>query len=448
MLQASTLAARRTGRAALNQPRLYATHATTRSKAVEALLVGRPDDVVITLALRTAMTKGKKGSFKDTSADSLLYAMLKAANQRSGVNPALVQDIVTGVCHSPSPTYEARAAAIAAGFPDHVPVQAINRLCSSGLMAVRSVSDSIARGDIDIGLAVGYESMSTNPRPTPQFSHPAILTNQTSKDCAEPMGWTSENVATDFNISRQAMDEYALLSHTRAAQASASGRFKDEIVPVETTVLVPKDPGNPKDLTDAISKTVNVTVDEGLRPSTMEGLSKLKSAFPQWGEGKSTAGNSSPITDGAAAVLLMRRSKAEELGLEVLARHVTTAVTGVAPRHMGISPSYAIPDVLKKAGIKMSDVDLFEVNEAFASMMVYCINKLGLPLDKLNVNGGAIALGHPLGCTGARQIATGLSELKKRDQNVLLTSMCIGSGMGAAAVFVRESTGKVTNASL
>ena len=157
------------------------------------------------------------------------------------------------------------------------------------------------------------------------------------------MGWTSENVATDFDISRQAMDEYALLSHTRAAEASASGRFKEEIVPIETTVLVPKDGTNPKDMTDAVRKFVTVTVDEGLRSSTMEDLSKLKSAFPQWGEGKSTAGNSSPITDGAAAVMLMRRSKAKELGLEPLARHVTTAVTGVAPRHMGIAPSYAIP---------------------------------------------------------------------------------------------------------
>ena|SRR5258707_10316242 len=157
------------------------------------------------------------------------------------------------------------------------------------------------------------------------------------------MGWTSENVATDFNISRQAMDEYALLSHTRAVEASASGRFKDEIVPIETTVLVPKNAANPKDMTDAVSKSVTITADEGLRPSTMEGLSKLKSAFPQWGEGRSTAGNSSPVTDGAAGVMLMRRNKAEELGLEILARHVTTAVTAVAPRHMGIAPTYAIP---------------------------------------------------------------------------------------------------------
>ncbi|KAF9506418.1 hypothetical protein BS47DRAFT_1374132 [Hydnum rufescens UP504] len=366
-------------------PRLQRFFSSPRSKAVEKLLQKNLDDVVITLALRTPLTRGNKGGLKDTSADSLLYGMLKAVQERSGVDPAMVEDITTGVCHSPSPTYEARAAALAAGFPQHVPVQSINRLCSSGLMAVRSISDSISRGDIQVGLAVGYESMSTNPRPTPVFKHPDINANNLSRDCAQPMGWTSENVATDFNISREAMDEYA--------------------------------------------------------GTTEEGLAKLKSAFPNWGDGRSTAGNSSPITDGAAAVMLMTRQKAEELGLEILARHVNTVVTGVPPRHMGVGPAFAIPKVLSKTGLSMEDVDLFEINEAFASMMVYTIDKLQVPLDKLNVNGGAIALGHPLGCTGARQIATGLSELKKRDGNVLVTSMCIGSGMGAAAVFVRESTG-------
>lgn len=405
------------------------------------MLVKKPDDVVITLAVRSAMTRAKKGAFKDTSGDSLLFGMLRAVQERSGVDPALVEDISVGVCHSPSPVYEARAAALAAGFPEHVPVQAINRLCSSGLMAVRSVSDSIARGDIGVGLAVGYESMSTNPRPTPTFKSAEIKANQSSLDCAEPMGWTSENVASDFNITREAQDAYALISHTRAAEAHTAGRFKDEIVPLRTSILVPADPKNPKDLTGATTKEIVAEADD-IRPgTTAEGLAKLKPVFPDWGQARSTAGNSSPVTDGAAAVMLMTRRKAEELGLKVLGRHVSTVVTAVPPKHMGIAPAFAIPKLLQKNGIAMDDVDLFEVNEAFASMMVYCVDKLNLPMDRLNVNGGAIALGHPLGCTGARQIATGLSELTKRDQNVLVTSMCIGSGMGAAALFVRESAG-------
>lgn len=304
------------------------------------------------------MCKAKKGGLKDTSSDALLYGMLRAVQERSGVDPALVEDITVGVCHTPSPTYEARAAALAAGFPQHVPVQAVNRLCSSGLMAVRSISDSIARGDIQVGLAVGYESMtsqyvaflfpiqhllysrcscsSNSPRPTPAFGHPDVQANQLSQDCAQPMGWTSENVATDFGIERQAMDEYALLSHTRAAAAQESGRFNDEIVPFPTIQIDATDPSS--------TKQVVLTKDDGIRPgSTIEALAKLRPAFPQWGEAKTTAGNSSPVTDGAAAVMLMTRRKAEELGVPILARHVTTVVTGVAPRHMGVGPVYAIP---------------------------------------------------------------------------------------------------------
>lgn len=241
------------------------------------------------------------------------------------------------------------------------------------------------------------------------------------------------------------MDEYALLSHTRAAEAQASGRFNEEMVPFPTTQLIPPPPSADGPSPDPVSKKITLTKDDGIRPgSTIEALTKLKPAFPQWGDAKTTAGNSSPMTDGAAAVMMMSRRKAEELNLEILGRHVTTVVTGVAPRHMGVGPVYAIPKALAKAGLSFADVDLFEVNEAFASMMVYTIDNLDIPLDKLNVNGGAIALGHPLGCTGVRQIATGLHELKKRDGNVLVTSMCIGSGQGAAAIFVRE-TGGISN---
>ncbi|KAG8967731.1 hypothetical protein FRC03_009424 [Tulasnella sp. 419] len=376
------------------------------------------------------MCKAKKGAFKDMSSDALLYGMLKAVVGRLQMDPALVEDIAVGTCHPPSPAYEARAAALAAGFPSHVPVQTMNRLCSSGLMAIRSISDSISKGDIDIGLAVGYESMSANPRPTPKFGSEEIIQNQDARECAEPMGWTSEMLAEQFDISRARQDEYALMSHTRASKAQQAGLFDEEIAPIEAMFTDPE--------TGLTSKIV-AKKDDGLRHgSTLEGLSKAKPAFPQWGKGRSTGGNSSQLTDGAAAVLLMRRSKAEELGLEILAKHVATTVVGVQPRIMGVGPAYAIPKILERCGLKKDDIDLYEINEAFASMYVYCVEKLGLDIEKVNVNGGAIAFGHPLGATGVRQVVTGLSELRRRNGQILCTSMCIGSGMGAAAIFVNE----------
>ncbi|KAB5589647.1 Peroxisomal 3-ketoacyl-coA thiolase (Kat1) [Ceratobasidium theobromae] len=407
--------------------------ASVRTLEPKSLFTKHPDDVVLTLALRTPMCKAKKGGLKDTPSDVLLVGMLNAVRERSGVDPGLIEDIVVGTCHPPSPAYEARASAIAAGFPKHVPVQAINRLCSSGLMALRSVSDSISKGDIDIGLAVGILS---SPRPTPKFNSEEIKANQAAVDCAEPMGWTSEMVAQDFNITREKMDELALLSHNRASEAQKSGRFTEEIVPFKTILK-----GE-----DGSTKEVVLDKDDGIRHgSTIEGMGKARSAFPDWGKARSTGANSSQVTDGAAAALLMRRSTAEKLGLadKIIAKHVATSVVGVEPKHMGIGPAYAIPKVLERTGLKISDIDLFEINEAFSSMYVYCVEKLGLDIEKVNVNGGAIALGHPLGATGVRQVATGLAELRRRNGKVLCTSMCIGSGMGAAAIFVNESAQKV-----
>ncbi|CAE6432630.1 unnamed protein product, partial [Rhizoctonia solani] len=342
--------------------------ATVRTLEPKSLFTKHPDDVVLTLALRTPMCKAKKGGLKDTPSDVLLVGMLKAARERSGIDPALVEDIVVGTCHAPSPAYEARASAIAAGFPKHVPVQAINRLCSSGLMALRSISDSITKGDIDVGLAVGVESMTHNPRPTPKFNSEEIKANQAATDCAEPMGWTSEMVAADFNITREKMDELALLSHNRASEAQKSGRFDEEIVPFKTILK-----GE-----DGSVKEVVIDKDDGIRHgSTIEGLAKARSAFPDWGQARSTGANSSQVTDGAAVALLMRRSTAEKLGLadKIIAKHVATSVVG--------------RKVLERTGLKTSDVDLFEINEAFASMYVYCVDKLGLDIEKVNVNGGA-----------------------------------------------------------
>jgi len=250
-------------------------------------------------------------------------------------------------------------------------------------------------------------------------------------DCTMPMGWTSENVAGDFNISREEMDAWAALSFQRAEHADKAGYFANEIVPF--TVFDKPDPETGKRATKVVTK------DDGIRyGTTKDKLLKVRAAFPQWKPSQTTGGNASQITDGAAAVLLMTRRKADELGLTILAKHVATSVAGVPPRVMGIGPTYAIPMVLDHVGITQDDVDIFEINEAFASMMVYCVRKLGLDPEKVNVNGGAIALGHPLGATGARQVATGLNELARRNGKILVTSMCIGTGMGAAAVFVRE----------
>ncbi|EJD03714.1 thiolase [Fomitiporia mediterranea MF3/22] len=407
----------------------FASHFTGNSGRA-SLERKSPDDVVITLAVRSPMCKARKGGFKDTRSDELLTALYKAAIARAGIDPKLIEDICVGNVLTPRPTFEARAAALAAGIPETTPVQVINRFCSSGLMAVTTISNQIRAGQIEIGLAIGSESMSANPdQGSPPLSE-EIMTHPVAKDCVGPMGWTSENVAKDFNISREDMDALAALSFQRAESAQKAGIFASEIVPL----TVPKhDPDTGK------TEQITVDHDDGIRyGTTKETLLKLRSAFPQWGDGKTTGGNASQITDGAAAVLLMTRRKAEQLGLKIIAKHVTTAVAGLAPRIMGIGPTFAIPEALKKAGITIDDVDLFEINEAFASMYVYCVRKLNLDIEKVNVNGGAIALGHPLGCTGARQVATGLNALARRNGKILVTSMCIGTGMGAAAVFVRD----------
>ncbi|XP_036049447.1 3-ketoacyl-CoA thiolase B, peroxisomal-like isoform X1 [Onychomys torridus] len=267
--------------------------------------------------------------------------------------------------------------------------------------------------------------MTLSQRGNPGNISSRLMENEKARDCLIPMGITSENVAERFGISRQKQDAFALASQQKAATAQSRGCFRAEIVPVTTTVL--DDQGN--------KKTITVSQDEGVRPgTTMEGLAKLKPAFKDGGS--TTAGNSSQVSDGAAAVLLARRSKAEELGLPILGVLRSYAVVGVPPDVMGIGPAYAIPAALQKAGLTVNDIDIFEINEAFASQALYCVEKLGIPAEKVNPLGGAIALGHPLGCTGARQVVTLLNELKRRGKRAYgVVSMCIGTGMGAAAVF-------------
>jgi acetyl-CoA acyltransferase 1 len=276
---------------------------------------------------------------------------------------------------------------------------------------------------------MGAEMMSIGGDRLEKPFHPEVLQNQEAADCMQPMGQTSENVGKDFNITRESQDRYAAESYRRAEAAQKAGWFDDEIVPIVTEIKDPK--------TGDVKK-VTLTRDEGIRPgTTYEGLAKIRPAFPEFGD-KSTGGNSSQVTDGAAAVLLMKRSRAIELGQPIFAKYVGATVVGLAPRIMGIGPSIAIPKLLGKYNITIDDCDIIEVNEAFASMAVYCKDTLKLPHEKMNPRGGAIALGHPLGATGARQIVTGLSECRRQKKKILLTSMCIGTGQGMAGLFVNE----------
>ncbi|GAA5934183.1 thiolase family protein [Sporobolomyces koalae] len=409
-----------------------------RGTGKSKLLRKSPDDIVVTYARRTPLQRARKGQYRDMSVQELLLEYLRKSIPEMKIDPAVIEDICVGTVLPPKAPYDARAAALAAGIPETTPLQIINRFCSSGLMAVQNISNQIRNGEIEVGLAVGFESMSATPDRGADSFAADVLAHPVAKDTQYPMGWTSENVSKDFNITRERMDELAALSQQRAEDAQKSGRFNAEILPIEALVLPTATPNAAGGPPPARVK-VTVTQDDGIRPgTTKEKLSKIKSAFPQWGNACTTGGNASQITDGVASVLLMTRRKAEQLGLEILGKHVCTSVAGLPPRIMGIGPSVAIPKVLARAGITQDDVDLWEVNEAFASMYAYMIDVFGLPLDKTNVNGGAIALGHPLGCTGARQVATGLHELKRRGGKILVSSMCIGLGMGAAAVWVSE----------
>lgn len=271
--------------------------------------------------------------------------------------------------------------------------------------------------------------MSLSAQTAPDFTESVMAASQEARDCSQPMGQTSENVGKDFNITREQQDRYAAESFRRAEHAQKSGWFDNEIVPIATTVKNPK-----------TGETVEVIVnkDDGIRyGTTFESLSKIRPAFSQWGD-RSTGGNSSQVTDGAASVLLMKRSTAERIGQTIMAKFCGATVQGLAPRIMGIGPSVAIPKLLGKFKLSTEDIDLFEINEAFASMAVYCVKELGLDVEKVNPRGGAIALGHPLGATGARQIVTGLAEARRQKKKILVTSMCIGTGQGMAGLFVNE----------
>ncbi len=389
------------------------------------------DDVVIVAAVRTPLTKAFKGGLKDTLPEIMTSNVLRELCARGNIKPQQVDDIVLGNVIQPGAGFmSARMSQFLAEYPDTTSMMTVNRLCSSGLQAVMNAANSIASRQNDIAIGGGVESMSLYDMSSTVDGDKVaedVFNCAEAANCMIPMGITSENVAEKFKIDRNTQDAFAVESHKKAAMAQKNGLFDSEIVPVKTQIKNKN--GEMSDIT--ISK------DDGIRESTtMESLKKLKTAFKK--DGTTTAGNSSQITDGAAGVLLMRRSVAMKLGAPIMGRIVGYAVAGVPPEIMGIGPAFAIPKVLEKTGLKMDDIDIFELNEAFASQATYSANTLKIPAEKVNPKGGAIALGHPLGCTGARQIATLMPELKRQGKKFGCVSMCIGTGMGAACVIERE----------
>lgn len=395
-----------------------------------SILDKHSDDIVVTSALRTAITKGGKGGFKDTAAADLLVGALTSLLQRSGIEPSLVEDIAVGSVLAPGGgATEFRAAALAAGFPDGTAVKALNRQCSSGLQACVDIANAIKSGMIEIGIGAGVESMSTQygPQAVTEFSE-LLEGHESAAECKVPMGVLSEQMARDRGIPRSAQDAFAANSYRKAVEAQKKGLFDEEIAPLKVKYT---------DVKTDEEKEIVVSRDDGVREGiTVESLSKIRAAFAK--DGSIHAGNASQISDGAAAVLLMKRSTAEKLGQKILGKYVCASIVGVPPLLMGIGPWKAIPVALEKAGISQEDVDIFEINEAFASQCLWCADELKIPHDKINPKGGAIAFGHPLGCTGARQVSTLLYELRRTDKKIGVSSMCVGTGMGMAAVWVAE----------
>ncbi|ELU09588.1 hypothetical protein CAPTEDRAFT_229355 [Capitella teleta] len=417
---------------------LSAPGSSLQAQPTDAAIRGKfedsDDDVVIVSALRTPICRAKRGGLKDSLPDDLLTTVFTATLNNLNLDPKLIEDICIGNVLQPGAGANvARIAQFFSNIPETVSLYAVNRQCSSGLQACANIAGSIKAGNIDIGLAGGVESMSTNAfaKPLPgHIVHPNLHKNTFASHVLMPVGITSENVAERYGITRQMQDEMSMDSHRKAAEAQAKGYFDAEIVPVHTK-LVDK---------NGDEQPVIITKDDGVRKgTTMEILARLKPAFKEGGT--TTAGNSSQVSDGAAAVLMARRSAAKKHGLPILGVFRSFAVVGVPPDVMGIGPAVAIPAALKKAGLAVDDIDVYEINEAFASQARYCVEKLGIPMEKVNPKGGAIALGHPLGCTGARQMATLLHEMKRRGKKRSngVISMCIGTGMGAAAVI--EYTG-------
>jgi len=392
-------------------------------------------DAYIVAATRTPIGRSHRGSFRNLRPDDLLVKALQAVlAQAPGLDPASIEDIICG-CAIPEAQQGlnlARVAAVLAGLPHSVGGITVNRFCASGLSAVQMAADRIRVGEADVMIAAGVESMSMVPMMgnAPSLS-PAMFGNDDNIGIAYGMGLTAEKVATQWKVSRQAQDEFALASHQRALAAMAAGQFKDEITPVEVVDRAP-------DLaTGKVLETRRlVSLDEGARADTsIEGLAKLRTVFSA--RGSVTAGNSSQTSDGAGALILASESAVKRFGLKPLARFVSYAACGVPPHIMGIGPIEAIPAALRHAGLQQDAIDWFELNEAFAAQSLAVINTLGLDPAKVNPMGGAIALGHPLGATGAIRSATAIHALHRHQLRYSMVTMCVGMGQGAAGIFER-----------
>lgn len=407
-------------------------------QGLKSILEKSSNDVVFLSALRTPVTRAKKGGFKDAYDHELLAAVLKATlSAHPNLDPAKVDDIQIGTVLSELGGSKAgRMASLHVGFPSSTSFQTVNRACSSGLSAITGIAHAIATGMIDVGIGGGMESMTRNYG---SRAIPTVLWNdlkespvKDARDCIMNMGLTADNVAERYGVSRSDQDEFAVRSHQKAAEAQKRGLFDSEIVPV-TTRWIPN-PETPDQVEE-----ITVTKDDGIRPtSNVEKLATMKPAFKQ--DGSATAGNSSQVSDGAAATLMMRRSTANELGLtsSIIGKWAGTTVIGCHPDEMGIGPALAIPKLLNLARLKKEDIGIWEINEAFSSQAIYCIRSLEIDETTVNRNGGGISIGHPLGATGARQLATLLPEMERQGEQLGVVSMCIGTGMGMASLIVRE----------
>jgi len=388
-------------------------------------------EAVIVAGSRTAVGKAVRGSTRNARSDEMMAAVIQDLLKKTAgkLDPAQIEDVVIG-CAMPEGSQGmnfARVIALRAGLPVDIPGQTVNRFCSSGLQTIAMAANSIIANEADVILAGGAESMSSVPM-TGHHLSPNPYMAENDPNVYMSMGLTAERVAAEFGISREDQDKFAAASHEKAARATDAGYFAQEIVPFEWEETVVGADGFPQTV------TMRLDADEHLRRgTTVEALAGLKPVFKP--TGSVTAGNSSPLSDGAAGVIVMERSKAEALGLKPLARFVGFAVAGVRPEIMGVGPIKAIPKVLERTGLSLDQIDLIELNEAFASQSLAIIRELGLNTEKLNVNGGAIALGHPLGCTGAKLTVQLINEMQRRGGKYGMVTMCIGGGMGAAGIF-------------
>lgn len=400
------------------------------------------EEAVIVSAARTAIGKAYRGAFNDTEAPVLGGHVVNALVERSGVDPADIDDVIMGAAaqQGTQAANLGRLCAYTGGLPVTVPGMTVDRQCSSGLMTIAMACKDIMVGEKDIAIAGGLESISlTQNKHKNSYRSQSQAVIGMQPDAYMPMIETAEVVAGRYGITRQAQDEYALQSQQRTAAAQQAGHFDEEIVPLTVAKqLFDKQTRQP-----AGKEEVTLSVDEGNRPqTTLESLSGLK---PVYKGGKVieqgsniTAGNASQLSDGAAATLIMSRSEARRRGLAVLGAYRGTAVAGCSPDEMGIGPVYAIPKLLQKHGLSVNDIGLWELNEAFAVQVVYCRDKLGIPNDRLNVDGGAIAIGHPFGMTGGRLVGHTLFAGRQRGVRYAVITMCVGGGMGAAALFELE----------